>query len=133
MPNETFSAFCNRVQMAGKTCPFCECTKGCRAEEYAIGDQIVIGTTSNTIREKAMLKDWNLTDLRTNGTKHESAATCEVHIYKLGAYSYRELTDNSSQPRKPSNPVKKFHPCGMRFAVGHVKQYKAIYAKCSNC
>ena len=76
MPNETFSAFCNRVQMAGKTCPFCECTKGCRAEEYAIGDQIVIGTKSDT---------------------------------------------------------KKFHPCGMRFAVGHVKQYKAIYAKCSNC
>ena len=28
MPNETFSAFCNRVEAAGKTSHFCECTKG---------------------------------------------------------------------------------------------------------
>ena len=44
MPNETFSTFCNRVKAAGKT-----------------------WNTNDTIREKAMLKDWNLIDLHTNG------------------------------------------------------------------
>ena len=50
-----------------------------------------------------MLKDWNLIDLRTNGMKYEKTAAVEekisgVHINKLGAYSYRKLTDKSSQP-----------------------------------
>ena len=58
-----------------------------------------------------MLKDWNVTDLRTNRKKYESAAAgeekiSEVHVVKLGAYSYRKLKDQSSQPRKPSNPGK---------------------------
>ena len=88
-----FSTVCNRVEAAGKTCHFCEGTKNCQAEEFAIRDQIVIRTTNDTIREKAMLKDWNLIDLRTNGVKYESVAAGEerisrVHINKLGAYSF---------------------------------------------
>ena len=63
MPNETFPAFCNRLEAAGKTCHFSKCTKDCCAEEYAIRNHIVVGTTNDTIREKAMLKDWNLIDL----------------------------------------------------------------------
>ena len=54
--DETFSAFCNRVEAAGKTCHLCECIKDCGAEKFAISDQIVIGTTSETIREKVVLK-----------------------------------------------------------------------------
>ena len=80
MPNETFSAFCNRVEAASKTCHFCKCTKGCQAEEYAIYNQIVIGTTNDTIREKAVLKDWNLIDLRINGMKYDSAPAGEEKI-----------------------------------------------------
>ena len=58
-----------------------------------------------------MLKDWSLTDLRTNGMKYESAAAGKekisiVHINKLGAYSYCKRTDNSSQHGKPSSPEK---------------------------
>ena len=40
---ETFSAFCNRLEVAGKTSTFCGCKKNCKAEEYAIRDQTVIG------------------------------------------------------------------------------------------
>lgn len=50
MPNEMFSAFCNRVESAGKICYFCQCTKGCRAEEYAVRDQVFIGATNYAIR-----------------------------------------------------------------------------------
>ena len=70
-----------------------------------------IWTTNDTIRERAMLKDWNLIDLHTNSMKYENPAASEekisgVHINKLGAYSYHKLADKSSQPRKPSNPEK---------------------------
>ena len=94
LPNETISAFCNRVQAAGKTCTFCCCKKDCKVEEYGIRDQIIIGTNNETIREKAMLKNWNLQELRQNGMKHETAAAEEVRIRreigrsinKLGSY-----------------------------------------------
>ena len=86
-----FSAFCNRVEAAIKKSHFCQCTKGCRAEEFAIHDQIAIRITTITIREKEILKDKNLTDLGTNSMKYESAAADEekisgVHLRKLGAY-----------------------------------------------
>ena len=54
LSSETFSAFCNCVETAGKTCTLCDCKK---TEEYAIRDQIVIGTNNKTIRERAMLKN----------------------------------------------------------------------------
>ena len=56
MPSKKTPAFWNTVEVAGETFKFCECKKGCRAEEYIIRDQIIIGTTNNAIREKAMLK-----------------------------------------------------------------------------
>ena len=36
LANETFGAFCNCVEAAGKTCTFCNCIKNCSAEEFAI-------------------------------------------------------------------------------------------------
>ena len=62
--SETFSPFLNRVEAAGKTCTFCECDSDCSAAEYAIHDQIVIGTTDRNIRKKATIKNWNLAELR---------------------------------------------------------------------
>ena len=47
--NEIFSAFCNRVEAAGKTCTFCKRDRDCSTEEYAIRDQIVTGTTNKKI------------------------------------------------------------------------------------
>ena len=79
---ETFSAWCNRVEEAGKNCKFCDCneTSECNACQYAVRDQIVIGTISDNIREKAMLKDWNLENLRKKGMKCESAAAGEEKL-----------------------------------------------------
>ena len=54
MPNQTFFTFCSRVEVAGKT-----------------------WATNDTLREKAILKDWNLIDLGTNGMKYESAVAGE--------------------------------------------------------
>ena len=56
-----------------------------------------------------MFKDWNVIDLRTDRMKFESTAAGKENI--SGAYSYRKLTDKSSQPRKASNPER----CGVRF------------------
>ena len=56
---------------------FCESKKGCQAKEYAIRDHIVIVTTNDPIRKKAMLKNWNLIDLRTNSMKYKVAAAGE--------------------------------------------------------
>ena len=72
--------FCNTVEATGKTCHFCKCTKGCRADKLAIRYQIVTETTKDTIQEKVMLKDWNLIDLCTNSMKYESAAAGEEKI-----------------------------------------------------
>ena len=58
--NETFSSFCNRVEAAGKICTFCKCNSDCSAQEYAIRDQIVIGTTNENILKK-------LAELRQKG------------------------------------------------------------------
>lgn len=90
-----FSIFCNRVESTGKTCHFCKFTKGCWAKKYATVDQIVRGTTKNTIRRNCFLKDYNLVDLQTNSMKYETTASggekiFEEHINKLGAYSYAE-------------------------------------------
>ena len=79
--NETFSAFCNRVEAAGKTCTFCECNSDCSDEEYAIRDQTVIGTTNENIRKKVMIKNWKLAELREKGMKCESPAAVEESWY----------------------------------------------------
>ena len=137
--NETFSAFCNRVEETGKNCYFCECTgTACSATKYAVRDQIVIGTTNDNIREKAMLKDWNLADLRTKGMKCESAAAGEENISgkavnKLGAYSFKTLQTNRRDTAGSKKSDQKCYRCGQEFYQGHMKKCKALNAKCSNC
>ena len=54
--------------------------KSCSVEEFAILDQIVIGTNNKVICEKAMLKNWNLQELHKNGMKYKSAAAGEEKI-----------------------------------------------------
>ena len=94
---ETFSAFCNRVEAAGKECHFCDCdaASACNARDYAVRDQVVMKTNSDNIRGKAMLKDWNLKDLRTKGMKCESAAAGEekisgINVNRVGNYSFKK-------------------------------------------
>ena len=78
LKNAEWDYFIERMRQYYK--PFCNCKKNRVAEEFAIRDQIVIGTINEVIREKAMLKNWNLQELRQNGMKYESAAAGEQRI-----------------------------------------------------
>ena len=42
---------------------FCECDINCSAKEYETRDQIVIGTTNESICEKNVIKNWNVAEL----------------------------------------------------------------------
>ena len=58
--NETFPAFCNRVETEARMCNF-KCTSAnCTAEAIAVRDQIIIGTNNTRIREEALMKSWEL-------------------------------------------------------------------------
>ena len=121
------------IETAGKTYTFCECDRDCSTEEYWILDQIVIGTTNENIREKAMIKNWNLAELRQKRMKYESAAAgeekisgCEVN--KIGAYF-----DQRIRNEKTKLPTKNCYRCDSPFSNKHIKEYKALKAKCSNC
>ena len=105
--NETVSAFCKRVEAAGKTCSFCECDSDYSAEEYAICDQIVIGTTNENICEKTMIRSWNLTELRQKGMKYESAAAIEEKISGCEVNKIVHERKLSPPPSPPPPPKKK--------------------------
>ena len=133
LKNETFWAFCNRVEAAGKTCTSSECDSDCSAEEYVIHDQIVIVTTNGNIREKAMIKNWNLTELRQKGMKYKSTVAGEG---KISGYEINKVGDSSYQRirnEKKKNPHKKCYRCYSTFSTKHIKECKALKAKCSNC
>ena len=104
MQNETFPAFCNRVESEAKMCNF-KCENGnCTAEATAVRDQIIIGTNNAKIREEALMKSWKLADLRQEGMKLESAVRGEAEISggaeinKLGKYSYSNINKQHKPP-----------------------------------
>ena len=72
-PEETFPAYCNRVQQESKSCNF-KCHNEERiARNIAVRDQIVTGLRDNEIRKETIKKSWDLGTLRTQGMKTESA------------------------------------------------------------
>ena len=155
---ETFHGFCNRVDKESKTCYFrCE-NPTCNADKIAVRDQVVIGTTNSKIREEALLKSWELSDLRLEGMRIESAMRGEseisnenTNVNKLGKYSYKTLNNNPKQPRPSSvqqrppsvqQPKKGFPKskscfnCGYNFKgnpATHLQECPAREAICSNC
>ena len=151
-PAEPFHAFCNRVEKEGNTCTFCECAAdaGCSSTTNAVRDQIVIGTNKDKIREQALLKGWNLVDLRSEGMKMESASRGEdsissatvANINKMGAYSFGNLKNAKDQQKqyqtpKPQNPAtgtgKKCYRCGDKFSRAHMQSCRGIGHNCTNC
>ena len=70
--NETFPAFCNRVELQAKICHLKCISVDCTAENIAIGDQIIIGPHHPKIQKEALMKSWQLADLRQEGMKLES-------------------------------------------------------------
>ena len=92
------------LKLQEKLAPSAIVKKNCSAEKFAIRDQIVIGTNNEVIREKAILKNWHLQELRKNGMKYESAAAGEEKMLgetlnKTSPYLFRNLKKNNN-PKK---------------------------------
>ena len=64
---ETFTAFCNRVEKEAVHCYF-KC-----ANDNCTADTIAIRTNCHNIREESLLKSWDLQQLCTEGMRMESA------------------------------------------------------------
>ena len=119
---ESFPAFCNRV---------------CTAEDTAIRDQIIIGTTDAKIREEAVKNSWDLPKLRKEGMQIESATkgleelNNENPINKMGKYSFKNIKQkkNNSKPRA-------CYYCGQEIkssVIDHIKNCRARSSKCNFC
>jgi hypothetical protein len=135
--HEAFNAFCNRVTKEAKHCDFKCDDMNCTAEDTAIRDQVIIGTTSDKIREEALKNSWDMSQIRKNGMQIESATrgaaelSGETSINKLGRYSYK-----NQNRRKPTGRACFF--CGHQFEKyssinDHVRTCKARTSTCSNC
>ena len=92
-----FDDFTHHVRAAAQMCNF-KCTSTtCTVQETLIRDQIIIGTSNQTIREEALKKQWTLNELTTEGRKMESGSIAiseiktepdaDVNRTKGGAYS----------------------------------------------
>ena len=161
--NETSPAFCNGVEQEAKHCQF-HCTHSdCTAEQTAVRDQIIIGTSSKEIRDEALLQSLDLATLRKEGMKLESAArggaeiSGEAAINKLGRYSYGISRRKNTGPQiqrtrtrgKQDHDRKKVltqekenrwtltcYYCGLKFSTSiaeHCEQCPAQDNKCSQC
>ena len=91
--DETFTAFANRVEAEAKHCQLKCAAAACTAENTAIRDQIIIGTSNNAVKEEALLKSWDLATLRKEGMKMESAQKGGIELAgdndlrRIGKYS----------------------------------------------
>ena len=146
--NETFPSFCNRVEQEAKSCSFKCRHADCSAEATAIRDQIVIGTTNCKIREEALLRSWDLSTVRIEGMRLESATRGETEISggavnRIGKYSYSNIKRNTrrsenvsdSLSRKTENSTICFN-CNEGFkgpAYKHNETCKARNNKCRLC
>lgn len=133
---EAFPAFCNRVYKDAKHCNFKCHNENCTAEDTAIRDQIIIGTTHDKIREEALKNSWDLQKLRMQGMQIESATkglqelNNENPVNKMGKYSYK----NTKKPEygKPRS----CYYCGQDIktsVMAHIKNCKAKTSKCNFC
>lgn len=135
---ETFISYCNRVEKEAKNCNY-KCTHDdCTAENVAIRDQIIIGTSNDKIREEALKKSWDLATLRKEGMHMESAykgaeALSADTINKIGKYS-QKYKNRQKQENKFKAKVCYF--CGSEVTSAirdHVRQCQAKKALCNGC
>ena len=97
---EPYDTFVNRVRQEASNCEF-KCNNACTIRDTLIRDQIIIGTSDNEIRKKALSEQWGLTDLVAKGRQME-AATAGAQKIK------QEVKDESSIGRlKPGKYSRK--------------------------
>ena len=97
---QTFSDFCDEVEEEAKRNFKCH-HDDCTAEATAVRDQIVCGTSNEKIREEALMKRWDLVNLRKEGMRMESEL--QQQQQRQAAV---ELSDDS--PETP-NPITCFN------------------------
>ena len=140
---ESFISFCNKVERDAKHCHFKCDSHNCSAEATAIRDQIVIGILSDGIREEALKNSWNLSDLRKEGMRLESASKGALEITGdhrvsrvLGKYSRKNGMKGDKAKSGNSSKVDCFH-CGITGVrsdiLTHAKSCPAKTAACSKC
>ena len=141
--DETFIAYCNRVEKEARHCQFKCVSAICSAEVTAIHDQVVIGITSDGIREEALKNSWDLTVLRKEGMRLESAAkgASEIagkhKVNRMGKYSYKNSKNKeASKGDKKEKPLNCYF-CGMASLrhdiVTHARQCPARSSVCTKC
>ena len=143
LPNETFTAFCNRIAKEAKHCNFKCSFIRCSAEDLAVRDQILIGTTHEKIREEALKGSWDLAKLRKEGMHIESATkgaaelAGESELNKIGKYSRKSqnIQKMKQEKLKKDNEIKCYF-CGYYVNIPikqHLSVCKARKSKCSKC
>ena len=137
---ESFPTFCIRVEKEAKSCHFKCQHADCTAETTAVRDQILIGTINNQVRTEALLKGWNLPDLRTEGTKIESASRSEAEISggvinKVSKYNFSNLKNKKRAEASGGGSLTCFN-CAENFKgppVRHKMHCKAKDHICDVC
>jgi hypothetical protein len=135
--HESFPTFCNRIYKAAQHCNFKCHNDDCTAEDTAIRDQIIIGTTHDKIREEALKNSWDFRQLRMEGMRIENATkgleelNNENPVNKMGKYSFKNMkkTPEAGKPRSC------FY-CGQDIktsVIAHLKSCRARTSKCNFC
>ena len=144
---ETFPAFCNRVAKEAKHCHFNCAHNDCTAEQTATRDQIIIGTTESSIREEALLRSWDLRQLRQEGMKMESAYKTGAEITgeairKVGRYAYANIKHSKTSKQgteaftTPKRDPIRCYCCGNQILSSitkHRAECPAKHVTCHNC
>lgn len=139
--DEAFIAFCNGVEKESRHCQFQCDNEYCTARDTAARDQIVIGLLSEEIREEALKNAWDISKLRKEGMRIESAfkgaseIAGDTRLNKIyGIYSRK---NSKREETKPRNEDTSCYFCGItgkrRDILIHAKKCPARASVCSNC
>ncbi|CAB3984517.1 Hypothetical predicted protein [Paramuricea clavata] len=130
--HESFPTFC--VYKAVQHCNFKCHNDDCTAEDTAICDQIIIGSTHDKIREEALKNSWDLQQLRKEGMRIESATkgleelNNENPVNKMGKYSFKNMK------KKPeAGKPRSCYYCGQDIKTSVIANLKSCRARTSKC
>ena len=135
---ESFIAFCNRVEKEAKHCELKCVSPACTAQNVAIRDQIVIGSSSDQIREEALKESWGLAELRKEGMRLESASkgaaeiSGELKLNKIGKYS-RKYQKGAVKADQSCQCYSCGYAATKKEVIAHAKQCPAKKSICTNC
>ena len=153
---EKFDDFTHRVRGDAELCEFTCTNTGCTVKDVLIRDQILVGTNNEAIRDEALKRQWDLTELLKQGRLTESSIIAaseikaeehggdyEINRAKAGPYSSkkgksgRSGNHQSSKSKKGGSSPKKSKflcfKCEDSECAGFSK-CKYFYQKvCRNC